>query len=146
MEFTSLWIAWQRYKANIGLFTATAVALLIGIYIGQTMSPLTAATPIIFTDVPREDISQSIESVKLSGVALRPVSSKQPSVAAATTSPNTNGSGDYIASKNSNLYHHTSCAAAKRILPANARFFKTPQEAEGVGLTPSKCTLDLKNN
>lgn len=144
MEFTSFWVAWQRYKANIGLCTATAVALLVGIYIGQATSPFAASTPIIFTDVPKEDISQSIEAVKLSGVALRPASVKQPSVAAATASPYTSGSGDYIASKNSNLYHHTSCAAAKRILPANARYFKTPQEAEGVGLTPSKCTLDLK--
>jgi len=100
--------------------------------------------PIIFTDVPKEDISQVIEGVKLSGVALRPATSKQPAVAAATTLPNTSSSGDYIASKNSNLYHHISCAAAKRILPAHARYFKTPQEAEGVGLTPSKCTLELK--
>ena|SRR3989344_7623558 len=144
MEFTSFWVAWQRYKANIGLFTSTAVALLIGLYIGQATSPFAAATPIIFTDVPKEDISQVIEGVKLSGVALRPATSKQPAVAAATTLPNTSSSGDYIASKNSNLYHHISCAAAKRILPANARYFKTPQEAEGVGLTPSKCTLELK--
>lgn len=102
------------------------------------MSPYYASSPIILTDVPADDVVNSLESLKQSGIASRPKSTKEPTVAAAVTA----SQGEYVASKNSNLYHHKSCATVNRISDANKRFFATAQEAEAAGLTPSKCTLD----
>lgn len=141
MDFTSFWVAWQRYKANVLVITAIVVAFAVGWQAGRMMSPYYASSPIILTDVPSQEVVKSLESVKQAGIAARPTP-KGPAVAAAVTASPSTSQGEFVASKNSNLYHHKSCPTVARISEANKRFFATAQEAEAAGLTPSKCTLD----
>lgn len=52
------------------------------------------------------------------------------------------GEGNFVSSVNSNLFHHVSCAAAKRINDDNKEFFATAGEAVAAGLTPSQCAKE----
>jgi hypothetical protein len=141
MDSTSLWVTWQKHKNNLGWIAAIILSLAIGWQSGRMMSPYYAAHPIVLTDVPKEEITAQLQDLKQAGIAARPVSNKEPVVAAATTTTAPN-SPEFVASKNSTLYHHSSCPAAKQIKPENLRQFKTAQDAELAGLTPSKCTLE----
>ncbi|MBI3255611.1 MAG: hypothetical protein HYZ63_01445 [Candidatus Andersenbacteria bacterium] len=142
MDFTSLWVTWQRYKTNVLVITAIVAAFGVGWQVGRMMSPYYASSPIILTDVTSQEMVKSLETLKQTGIAARPTAAKEPVVAAATTTNPGASQGEFVASKNSNLYHHKSCATVNRISQANKRFFATALEAEAAGLTPSKCTLD----
>lgn len=145
MDFTSLWVSWQKHKNNLGWIVAIILSLAIGWQSGRMMSPYYAAHPIILTDVPKEEITAQLEDLKRAGIAARPPSNKEPAVAAAITS-SVPSSAEFVASKNSTLYHHSTCPAAKQIKAENLRQFKNAQEAESAGFTPSKCTLDKVKN
>jgi hypothetical protein len=45
--------------------------------------------------------------------------------------------GDYVASKNGEVYYPTACKSAGRIKPENRLFFATALEAEGAGFRRS---------
>jgi hypothetical protein len=47
--------------------------------------------------------------------------------------------GNFVGSKNSTKYYAPSCAAVKRIKPANYRWFDTAEDAKIQGYTPGKC-------
>jgi hypothetical protein len=139
MDFTSWWVIWQRYKTNVGWITSLIIAVAVGWQLGRMMSPYYASNPIVLSEVPVETTIAELESLKQTGIAARPNTTKQPTVAG-TVTPSTDI--QFVASKNSTLYHHISCPSAKRILPANLRSFKTPEEAERAGFSPSKCALE----
>ena len=45
---------------------------------------------------------------------------------------------EYHASKNSNIYHHSTCPAARRISPHNLITYDSPEAAAGDGRRPCK--------
>lgn len=123
--------------AGILLFAA-------GWQLGRVMSPYYAAHPIVFSDNPRPaaggtpqeiaNLRQEGESLKVEAEA-KPSSPAQPVVAGVKT-------GVFVASVNSNLYHHPDCPSASRIKDVNQVWFASQQEAEVAGYSPSKCTLE----
>ncbi len=57
------------------------------------------------------------------------------------TSPISQNSGVYVASKNGKLYYRVGCGASNRILPQNQVFFDTETEAQSAGYEASNnCT------
>lgn len=143
MDFTSLWILWQKHHAKAGMVLVAVLSFLVGWQGGRITSPYYSATPIVFeeiksADIPPSDIA-SLESIKQQGiVARKPTTATQPAVAGAVTQ----AQGSFIASKNSTLYHHISCPSAKRIAVANQRWFNNPEEAQKAGFSPSQCAQE----
>lgn len=139
MDFTSLWTLWQKYRSSVSLITLLVVVFGAGFQSGRIISPYYASTPIILTDAPQEEVISQLEEIKQTGIAARPT--PKPSVAAVTTTAPVSDA-EFVASKNSTLYHYKTCPSVSRISPANKVTFKTAQEAEAAGFSPSKCTID----
>lgn len=142
MDFTSLWILWQKHHAKAGIGIIIALSFLLGWQGGRITSPYYAATPIVFEEIKSEDLPPSdlasLESIKQQGVAARKPAATQAAVAGTATQ----AQAAYVASKNSSLYHHISCPSAKRIAVANQRWFKSPEEAQKAGFSPSQCAQE----
>lgn len=139
MEFTWIWVFWQKHQARAGLAIIGILLFAIGWQGGYLTSPYYASTPIVFEEITGEDIPPSdvtsLEGLQQQGVAARKPAASEGSVAGATQ-------GSYVASKNSTLFHHVGCPSAKRIAPANQRWFDSPEEAQKAGFSPSKCTQE----
>lgn len=134
MEMTKVWVFFQQHRRELMNLVAGVCLFLAGILIGKTMSPYTNMQPIIFQDVPGG--SGGSESALSALQDQAPGVAGEGSVAGATD-------GTFVASVNSNLYHHKSCAAAKRINEENRVWFATPEDAQAAGYAPSSCTKEL---
>lgn len=143
LDLTSLWVFYQKHKQGAGQLLVGVLLFAAGWQLGRVMSPYYAVHPIVFNDNGRPAAGgamQELVALKQEGEqrqAQAPVSSAvpAPSVAGTTT-------GAYVASVNSNLYHHPDCPSAKRIKDVNQVWFASQQEAEAAGYSPSKCTID----
>lgn len=108
----------------------------IGWETGRVMSPYYAATPIVFQD---QQPAAGGEEGTLQGL-LSPTPTSQ-----ASSDATANIQGKFVASKNSTLFHDTSCAAAKSIKPENQVWFNSIDQARAAGYSPSSCTQKLYN-
>lgn len=115
---------------------------LLGWYAGRIMSPYYASTPIVFED--RTCAACPASSGSLQDLLETPAGTKTPD--APISEPITQSKGLYVASRNSNLFHHYTCASAKSIKPENQIWYATYEEATASGKTPSSCTQKLGNS
>jgi len=153
MDATSWFVAWQRHKGRLGAIIVGLLLFIVGWQAGRVTSPYYTAHPIVLNDTePSGGSPEELLALQQEGVAMR-----AGTVAAATTSPTVAGIVStptpvaaveasatteklYVASKNSNLYHHKDCPSVSRIKEENKVWFATPEAAEQAGLSPSKCT------
>ena len=106
---------------------------MLGWHVGHIMSPYYSAQPVIFNDNGGEGIEK-----------LQALAASKPEVAGATSENNSSAlMGEYVASVNSELYHHISCASSKRIKEENRVYFLSGEEAQQAGYSPSSCIKDL---
>jgi len=162
MDSTALW-AFIQQKAHGLVYVVVAVAIFIaGWQMGRVMSPYYASHPIVFQDVacPRPaganaGSTAALADLQEQGRVLRaedesPVAqvagiqekaeSPSPEVGEAPASKQ-----EFVASVNSTLYHHKSCATVERIKEENKRWFASSEAAEEAGFKPSKCALEALN-
>ena len=147
---TRLWVIVQKRKNDLLCIIIAILSAIAGYVIGLRVSPYYASAPIVFQHASEDQTIGSIEglqAIKNEGIAMRPTpklavsSTPAPQVAGAT---NENaGQGQFVASKNSTLFHHISCSSAKQIKLENQRWFATADEAKSAGLSPSKCTQEI---
>lgn len=107
----------------------------VGWEAGKVTSPYYAATPIVF-----EDHQPSAGGGEDQLRALGTSSSPSPS------STSAQNQGKYVASKNSTLFHDSSCTSAKSIKVENQVWFASVDEARASGRSPSACTQKLLTN
>ncbi len=144
-DLTSLWAAVQKNKRRINQLLIAVLVFVGGWLLGHITSPYYAAQPIVFID--REPTgsaasaggsAQQLEVLRDEGIASRPTVA--PSQVAGAS--NEAGEKQFVASVNSTLFHHVSCAAAKSIKEENQVWFATSAQAQAAGYSPSKCTID----
>ncbi|MBI1834097.1 MAG: hypothetical protein HYR90_04730 [Candidatus Andersenbacteria bacterium] len=142
MDLTKVWITLQQHRQEIGSIMAGLCLFLAGILIGRTTSPYATAQPIIFQDRQCTDCASSggslteLQALQAEGVALKePSRITTPAVAGAQQ-------GQFVASVNSNLYHHVTCSTAARINEENKVWFASSREAEEAGYEPSACAKE----
>ncbi|MEX1112010.1 MAG: hypothetical protein WEC84_00980, partial [Candidatus Andersenbacteria bacterium] len=117
----------------------------VGWQLGRIMSPYYSEQPIIFQDRQCSACSSSggdlssLQQLKEEGVALREGENTS-AVAGTASGPQEQ---QFVASKNSNLFHHVSCSSVARIKPENQAWFNSAQEAKAQGKTPSQCAQEL---
>ena len=157
MDLTSLWVFIQRNKKHVGTLIFGALLFVAGWQLGKVTSPYYAAHPIVFEDRQCDQCSSSggtpeeLTQLKEAGIAERepdtqqaakptaPPSSALPAVAGSATTDQ----AQFVASKNSNLFHDPSCSSVGRIKETNKIWFANQAEAAAAGYTPSKCTQKL---
>lgn len=162
----SLYSTWLTLKQKQHLFWAAAagIALFVaGWHTGRVMSPYYASQPIVFQESDSspataiDDMPQQLAVLQDESQQLRAAATAQPQVAAAQTvqppsealptvvPTTTQGQRTFVASINSDLYHHISCPSVKQIKEENKVWFTTSEEAEKAGYSPSKCTQETLN-
>ncbi|MEX2054735.1 MAG: hypothetical protein WD972_01000 [Candidatus Andersenbacteria bacterium] len=162
MDATSWFVAWQRHKGRLGTIIVGLLLFIVGWQAGRVTSPYYAAHQIVFNDAePSGGSPEELLALQQEGVAMRAGTvaaatvlptgqAGSPTVAGAVSTPTpaseaaVEASGTteklYVASKNSNLYHHKDCPSVSRIKEENKVWFTTPEAAEAAGLSPSQCT------
>lgn len=152
-DITSIRAFFLRHQKKFGSVIVALLMFAAGWQLGRVMSPYYAAHPIVFSQAACEGCPDAggsvaaLEELQNEGLAAREPS---PAVAAAVTTQAPAGEGtplkategQYVASVNSDLYHHISCPSVKQIKTENQVWFATSEEAEAAGYTPSKCTQD----
>ena len=140
-------LLWAFFKQHNRLIFNVLLGILLfasGWQLGRAMSPYYDSRPIVFQDRECTNCASSggsvaeLQDIQEQGIASREEEEGEPEVAGAQTAQ-----GEYVASVNSNLFHHVSCSSASRISPQNQVWFATIDEAQGAGYSPSKCTEDL---
>lgn len=163
MDATSLWVVSQQKKALV-LHAALALVIFIaGWLIGRGMSPYYAAHPIVFEEQqcvgPIAGGAEQLAALREQGSSARAAdvsASPQATVAAAqTTSPAVQDPGtptqaqsdkQFVASVNSDLYHHASCSTVSRIKAENKVWFSSAAAATEAGYKPSKCAAEYNES
>ena len=145
---TGLWVFTQRWGSKLGLLLVGCLLFIAGWMTGRTMSPYYAASPIVFDNdsqaacVSTGGSPEALAELREAGQAIITPEQLEPSAAAAQTSAPAVTSKTFVASKNSNLYHHVSCPSANRIKEENKLWFSTHEEAEKAGYSASACTKE----
>lgn len=159
IDYTSGWLFLQRRRSQIGLGLLGCLLFLSGWQLGRVTSPYFQANPIIFAERScsvcssgggqiEELTALQVEGDRLASASTQPKTeaSKSPKIAGLQATPNTvagtTAQGQYVASKNSKLFHDISCPSVSRIKVSNRRYFTSAAAAQAAGLTPSKCTLE----
>lgn len=160
MNLATLWLLLTKRSEIMLLLIAGLVLFAAGWHLGRVMSPYYAAHPLIFQEADGSQASASSDPAAL--LALQDEGTDQPdqqlaapqstpstAVAGTTTDTDTTqaptvgeGSGLFVASVNSDLYHHKDCTAWLRIKEENRVWFNTKEDAEKAGYGPSKCTTE----
>lgn len=141
LDVTSYWAFWQTHRQKIGSVLVGLLLFLAGWQLGRVTSPYYAASPIIFED-------RQCSACSSSGGSLTELQALQGEGAATTqaVAGATQGlpvqAGTFVASVNSDLYHHSTCSSASRIKPENQLWFASAEEAEAAGYLPSACTKE----
>lgn len=104
----------------------------VGWETGKVMSPYYAATPVVFED---HQPSAGGGEDQLKALLVSPLPS--------TSSTAAQVQGKYVASKNSTLFHDSSCPSAKSIKVENQVWFASVADAKAAGYSPSACTQKL---
>ncbi|MGH9856843.1 MAG: hypothetical protein ACRD4B_03265 [Acidobacteriota bacterium] len=136
---SKLWALARTYDKQIGYFLIGLFLFALGWQVGRLTSPYTSAQPIVFEDRECSACSSSGGGEeKLQALLHQGSSAEEGSAVAGTTAEQ----GEFVASMNSDLYHHTSCPAARRIKEENKVWFTSATEAEGAGYEPSVCASE----
>ena len=141
MQFASIQLFFKQHDKAIGAGLIAVLIFLLGWHMGRVMSPYYASTPIVFEDRACSACPSSSGSLQ----ELQNTSSGNPApvdTANALTS-DLKASGAYVASKNSDLFHHYTCSSAKTIKPENQLWYGSYEEAAASGRQPSSCTQKL---
>lgn len=132
-DFTSWWVFWQKNEKRVRLGLLGALLFFGGWQAGRIMSPYYVSHPIVFEDRQCSACASSGGDT----AALEELAQPEPAVASTV-----DVAGEFVASINSDLYHHASCSSAKRINPENQVHFGSTADAKAAGYSPSKCTQD----
>lgn len=139
-DFTAAWVFVKTNSAKIQLFLIGVLLFLAGWHVGRLMSPYYSSSEIIFNDRDCTQCSSSggtseeLSQLREEGIALNTPS---PLVAGILSARE----GDqFVASVNSDLFHHISCPSAQRIKEENQIWFSSIEEARSAGFQPSSCT------
>lgn len=141
---TSFWVFVKKHDRRIMATIFTAVVFMIGWHTGRIMSPYYSSQPIVFQDRQCSACSTStggtaeLQTLRDEGVALK--EGKTPSVAGSTAG--TEGQ-QFVASVNSDLFHHVSCGSVSRIKEANKVWYASAEEAKAAGRKASSCAAEL---
>ncbi len=151
IDFTSLRVFTQRFGPHLVPLVCGIILFVAGWQFGRVTSPYYAVSPIVFQDRTcaacsasggsKAELQALQEEGDVLGVKTTPTPRTAPAAKISTAPLATTTQGQFVASKNSNLYHYFTCPSAKRIKPANQRWFATAAAAKAAGLNPSKCTL-----
>lgn len=145
-QFTQLSVFVQQHRKGVGLGLAGILLFLAGMQTGRVTSPYATAHPIIFQDRQCDGGACSggslteLQELREEGVQARP--SQEQTRTTAQVAGTVQANGEFIASINSDLYHHVSCASAKRIKEENQIWFSSPQDAQSAGYEPSACSRE----
>jgi len=141
IDLTGIWAFMQQHKAKIGPVLAGLLLFLSGWQFGRISSPYYASSTIIFQDREGSGSGGSLTELRElqaeSAALAEENNNTQPAVAGASATQ-----GQYVASVNSDLFHHKDCASAKRIKEENRVWFTTAQEALAAGFEPSTCAKE----
>lgn len=145
LDSTSLWVFVKKHDQRVMRILLGVALFLAGWQLGRVMSPYYATQPIVFEDRQCSACSSSggsvsqLEDLRAAGVAMQE-DTKAPTVAGVTSGVE---GQQFVASKNSTLYHHVSCSTVSRIKAENRVWFASADEARSAGLSPSQCAVDL---
>lgn len=163
MDLSNYWAFWQRHKDKSGLLLSIIITFIGGWYLGQVTSPYYQATPIVFEDNACERASGTVEDLNALAtdkdteqngnnevVNVGPDSEKSLTASSPAATPQIAGSSadtplnnkKFVGSINSDLFHDSSCSAAKNIKESNQIWFASVEEAQKAGYSPSKCTQE----
>jgi len=153
MDPVELWVFVKTRRELVSSILIGALLFGSGWQMGRVMSPYYATEAVTFTAAPGEGAvgpvsPEQLTALREAGIAQQtPVPSTKVAGASSTQENNAavsaqEGSeqGVFVGSRNSNLYHHQTCSTASRIKPANQLWWNSPEEAEGAGYKPSKCS------
>lgn len=144
-DLTLWWAFWHRHKDLIVQVVVWILVFTAGWQFGMYMSPYNSAHTIVFEDRSCSACESSggspqiLESLKIEAKALRETTVVSPDVAGTQAQAR----GDFVASVNSDLFHHISCASVKRIKEENKIWFTSYDEAVADGYSPSACAREI---
>lgn len=139
MQFASIQLFFKQYDKALGAGVIAVLIFLLGWHAGRIMSPYYASTPIVFED-------RACSACPSSSGSLQELQNTSSGNLIPVGTPNAltgDLKGSYVASKNSNLFHHATCSSAKTIKPENQIWYGTYEEASASGRQPSSCTQKL---
>lgn len=125
----------QKIKGYTGLDSAMAIYFMVIIGVGVSafglgrLSVDGGSAGRVEQGLAIEGVQEPIQNTprsKLSATSVTPATSSQ-----------SQGQGNYVASKNGKLYYTRGCKAANRIKPENEVWFTNAGEAESMGYTRS---------
>lgn len=138
LDVTSVWVKVARHRSKLGVVVTSLLLFLSGWQFGRITSPYYAAHPIVFQD--RMDSGSGGSLTQLSALQDEARATGLPAANQGALAPADSAQGIYVASVNSDLYHHKDCAPAKRINPENQVWFTNEAQAQTAGFSPSSCT------
>jgi hypothetical protein len=147
IDRTAFWIIMQKRSGIIGGGLITLLIFFLGWNAGRIMSPYYTSQPIIFQDrecsacMGSGGTQAELQDVKEQGSAQREIREAEKNQVAGAS--NDVQQEDFVASINSDLFHHISCSTVSRIKPENKVWFENADRARASGRTPSKCTQEL---
>lgn len=133
-----------KYDKIIGIGIFTILVFLLGWQTGRIMSPYYASSQIVFEDRTCNTCPSSVgtpESLQELREGTKPPVNTS---SAAISDPGAQAQqGLYVASVNSTLFHHFTCASAKSIKAENQVWYATYEKAVESGRSPSSCTQKM---
>ncbi len=143
MEWADFRLFFKQHDTAIGAGIIAILIFLLGWHMGRIMSPYYASTPIVFED-------RTCNACPASSGSLQELQNDSAGnlIPTSTSDVRINDSGGlpaglYVASKNSDLFHHYTCPSAHTIKEENQLWFATYEEAAASGRQPSSCTQKL---
>lgn len=140
-DTTTVWAFVQKHDKHLSRYLLLALVFVAGWQVGHIMSPYYSSQPIVFEEganAASGGAAQELQALQEAGISARP-----PLTDGAVAGTAAQGQGEFVASVNSTLYHHTSCSTAARIKPENQVWFASAAEARSAGYAPSSCTQKL---
>lgn len=141
-DLTSTWAFIKKHDRFIQNVLIGVLLFLMGWHFGRLMSPYYSSHQIVFEDrecsacSPSGGSQEALEELQREGIAQR---KSAPSVAGVAT---VDEGALFVASVNSDLFHHATCSSVSRIKEENQVWFSTVGEAQNAGYEPSKCTIE----
>lgn len=152
MDGTGAYVSFIRHKNQLVWLIIALLLFGLGWQLGRVMSPYYAAQPIVFNDAVCTPTASpgdpaALQGLRDQGIALRDDTndpSPEPKVAGEVTvaAAAPQAAKLFVASVNSNLFHHKDCPSANQIKEENKTWFTSREEAEKAGYSPSKCTQE----
>lgn len=134
-KIKSFWLKYEpKIALGIGLILVAVLAFEAGVLKGQKWQQ----SPLV---IEKQAISDQNSSQNASSTQNLPSQTPQNSSAVSDTTSTQTPAKDcqFVASKNSNIYHVPTCGSARRIKPENLVCFKDENDARSKGYTPHSC-------